>query len=390
LRLAVVGVSVNSICGVRDHSLLLAEALEREGISCSLHWLARSAGPLPAARAQVRSWARSLTGELRTARADVVLLAYSVFDYSHRGIPLFVAPVVKALRGAGIPVLAMVHEPAYPWTLSGLRGKLWALTQRAALRRLLRTAGGAIVTADFQARWLGSRRWLPQRPLLVAPVYSNLPPPSGAASAPREHALLGVFGYSYEGVGSSLVLDALRLLREQGTLAQLRLLGAPGRSSASGQAWLQAASERGVAQALSFSGPLPAQALSDELAGCDVLLFADLSGPTSRKGSLAGALASGRPVIALDGSRTWSRLRDARAAELVPARPDALARAVGAVLVDRASGEALGARGQAFHDEVMGVSVSARAVMALAEELTAQAYDGERREAELQVARASR
>ena len=76
-----------------------------------------------------------------------------------------------------------------------------------------------------------------------------------------------------------------------------------------------------VGDALSFSGPLPAQDLSDELAACDLLLFADDPGPSSRKGTLAASLASARPVIAIDGPQGWSELAEAGAVRVVPADP---------------------------------------------------------------------
>ena len=40
--MAAVGVSTSTTCGVRDHATLLAEALSRENVSCSVHWLYRS------------------------------------------------------------------------------------------------------------------------------------------------------------------------------------------------------------------------------------------------------------------------------------------------------------------------------------------------------------
>ena len=72
---------------------------------------------------------------------------------------------------------------------------------------------------------------------------------------------------------------------DEGTGLQLRLLGAPGRSSPAGERWLAEADVRGLADALWFSGALPAQELSDALAACSVLICPDRSGPSSRKGS---------------------------------------------------------------------------------------------------------
>ena len=92
----------------------------------------------------------------------------------------------------------------------------------------------------------------------------------------------------------------------------------------------------GLVRLPSFSGLLAAQELSDALATCELLLFVDPLGPNSRKTTLAASLASGTPVLALDGQRRWGELADACAAELVPRSVDALADALGALLVDDA------------------------------------------------------
>src|SRR5438094_924366 len=113
LAVAVVGMSVGTICGVRDHAFILAEALERYGARCSAHWLMRSDLSLGGSLAEIRSWARELRAELEESRPAIALLQYSVFDYTHRGIPLFVHPTLSALRHAHVPVIAFLHEPAY-------------------------------------------------------------------------------------------------------------------------------------------------------------------------------------------------------------------------------------------------------------------------------------
>jgi glycosyltransferase involved in cell wall biosynthesis len=132
-------------------------------------------------------------------------------------------------------------------------------------------------------------------------------------------------------------------------------------------------------QALSFSGRLPAQDLSDALADCDVLLFADAVGPTSRKGSLAGSLASGRPVVALDGPQTWSELRDAGAVCIAEPTARGLADALSELLASGPAREGQGARGRSFAESRMSLAGAARAFLdALA---CAQAACGERDQA---------
>src|SRR5580693_7511465 len=259
LRMAVVGMSTSSTCGVRDHARLLADALGEENVSCSVHWLYRSEPAIRATRAQIGSWAQGLAAELDRAPPEAVLLHYSVFSYSYRGLPLFVHPTLSALRGAGIPLVTFLHEFAYPWRRSGLHGAAWALSQRALLLEVMRASAAGVVTIDARAEWLASRAWLPRRPLAFAPVFSSLPAPTAGPRGDRHRPLIGLFGYSHEGAAVSLVLDALRLLEDRGRAVGLVLLGAPGRDSAVGEAWLAGARERDIGDALSFSGTLAAQ-----------------------------------------------------------------------------------------------------------------------------------
>lgn len=365
LRTTVVGMSASPICGVRAHAGLLAEALSRERISCSMCWLSREQESLRAGRIQVRAWLRALAAELEQSRPDVVLLHYSIFAYSHRGLPVFVRPTMSVLRSMRIPLVALTHELAYPWRIGGWRGNAWALAHRMVLLDVMRASRAVVVTTDFRAEWLVSRRWLARRPVVVAPVFSNLPPSAARSRRDRDRPLVGLFGYSYDGPAISLVLDAIRLLRERGVNVELALLGAPGRASALAGTWLQAAATRGIADALSFAGPLAAQDLSDALVACDVLLFADPPGPSSRKGTLAGSLASGRPVIATDGPRCWSELVRSEAARVVPPSPTAVADAVAALLAEESTREALGARGRAFAEQKMSLTGSAELVSEL-------------------------
>src|SRR5947209_3406634 len=88
VRVSVVGVSLKATCGVRDHATLLADALGRDGVSCSLHWLSREHHGLRDARAEVRAWTQRLTSDLEQQRPDAVLLHYSAFSYSYRGVPV--------------------------------------------------------------------------------------------------------------------------------------------------------------------------------------------------------------------------------------------------------------------------------------------------------------
>jgi glycosyltransferase involved in cell wall biosynthesis len=366
---AVVGVSISESCGVRDHATLLAQGLREQGVSCTVHWLQREPAGLRGSRAQVVSFIRGLRQELAGQRPDAILVHYSVFSYSYKGLPVFVRPLFSALRRTRLPVVAILHEFAYPWRRGDWRGAVWAVTQRVAMIGLMRTVAAAIVTTDRRVRWLCSRRWLPRREVRLAPVFSNLPAPTARASSmdgrAGERRMIGLFGYSYEGAAVSLVLDAIAELERRGVLVGLRLLGAPGADSASGSTWQAQASARGIGELVSFSGRLPAQSLSNELAACDVLLFADAAGPTPRKTTLAGSLASGRPVVALDGPTTWPELLHADALRVVPAAAGPLADALASLLQDPQGLDALGARGRAFYEREMALARTLATVLEL-------------------------
>jgi glycosyltransferase involved in cell wall biosynthesis len=374
IQLAVVGVSESASGvrdGVRDHARLLAQELACDGATCELHWLLRDRASLRGSWSELHAWTRRLRVDLGARRPDAIVLHYSVFCLAHRGVPLFVHPTLSALRSAAAPIVTVLHEYAFPWRAEGLRGKVWALSQRAALREVVGASVGLVVTAEDRARWLGSRRWLAHRRALVAPVFSNLPRPRATLAAPRAplgDAVIGLFGYAHPGASPCVVLDALRELRLQGVEARLTLLGAPGRDSDVGSSWSSAARERGLAGALGFSGPLPAQALSDTLAGCEVLLSADAAGPSSRRGTLAASLASGVPVVAIDGRQRWARLLDSDAALVVAPRASALAAALSELLADAGERRALGRRGRVFAESEMTAAHCARAVRALLQE----------------------
>src|SRR5580704_13172961 len=160
LRVGVVGMSNTPTCGARDHAGLLASALKAQGISCAMHWLDRQESSLRGSRVEIARWAQGLGRELEREQPDALLLHYSTFAYSHRGVPLLLAPTLTPLRRTGIPLVSFMHEFVYPWRRGDPRGNLWAFTQRVALVDLVRNSRAILVTTDARATWFASRRWL--------------------------------------------------------------------------------------------------------------------------------------------------------------------------------------------------------------------------------------
>jgi glycosyltransferase involved in cell wall biosynthesis len=84
----------------------------------------------------------------------------------------------------------------------------------------------------------------------------------------------------------------------------------------------------------------------------------------SRKTTLAASLASGRPVLAVDGPQRWAELVEAGAAMIASPTADALADAIAVLLQDESARERLGARGQSFARD-MGLGRSAKVAAGL-------------------------
>ena len=113
-RVLVLGMSTTEICGVRDHAELLAAELRAEGLGTSVHWLYRSEESLRGSRAEIGEWVASLSRLLSEDPPALVILHYSVFAFSFRGVPLSVGGVTRALRRAGVPVLVISPRGRLP------------------------------------------------------------------------------------------------------------------------------------------------------------------------------------------------------------------------------------------------------------------------------------
>ena len=96
-----------------------------------------------------------------------------------------------------------------------------------------------------------------------------------------------------------------------------------------------------------------------ELSACDAVAFLDRGGPSSRKGTLAAALAHGRPVVAVDGPERWPLLVEAGAIRLVPAEPTELADVLDDLRRSPETRARLGAAAAAFHAEHQAVERAA-------------------------------
>jgi glycosyltransferase involved in cell wall biosynthesis len=326
LSVLMVGASSTRTCGVRDYALVTSEAMRRLGTDVRRCWWERQHGSsVTTTNAEASRFLDECLRAVEQERPHVVLWQYSVFTWGAHGIPFLASRTARRLSDSGIPVVAVLHEFAYPFGRQGARGAVWATSHRVALKSMWHALAGTIVTTEGRAAWLRSRRWLGSKPVRFLPVCSNLPVSSAIrAGSVRETPTrtVGVFGFATDRRLADEVLKALTRLSAMDLPTRLVLVGAPGPTSPAADLWRAAAARAGFAS-LEFSGILDPAPLADVLASVDAVLLLDRAGPMSRKGTLAAALAFAKPVVAVDGPERWEQLVEERA--VVPAAPTAVA-----------------------------------------------------------------
>jgi glycosyltransferase involved in cell wall biosynthesis len=359
------GISRTGPCGVRDYARVVGRALEDAGAPVDTEWLDLEPGwgPRQLRRCTAR-WLDDVERRLDGRRYDWLAWHYSVFSYGHAGIPLVARPTARRLAATGVPVVGVLHELAYPFHRSGARGLAFALTQRVALRSVVRSLRAAIVTTDARADWLEGARWLPRRPTIALPVCANV---AGGRRPEQRRArpVVGIVGFASESYLVDPVVAAIAV-----AAADLLLIGAPGPESAQAERWREASRFAGVADRVSFTGVLDAERYADAIASVDAVVFPDEDGPSSRKGTLAAALAAGRPVVAFDGPDAWRLAVDEDAVALIAPDAGALARALAGLLRDDELRRAQGGRAAVFYEREQSPDVLARRMLTFLERCT--------------------
>lgn len=338
---ATIGVAPPTASGVRDYGRLLEEELKRRGIKVEPHWL-ESAGDRwgPALRVSAQLVGLGLT----VTRRRSVIWHYSPVVYGYRGLPAIGVVAGILLRARGCRVITVLHELSYTYRpgVDHPRARFKAQVQRLALRLVVAGSHEVVVTTDRRREALARRA-------TVIPVFPTIP-----VTGPGERAadgdgvlVIGVPGYAGDGVRPDLLLGALPRL---GPLDSVRvvLLGAPGPDSDDGRRWSRLAAEHGVASCVEFTGVLGAAELGRRLAACCVIVLVNEEGPSSRKTTLAAALAHGLPVVSLDGCNRWEKLIEEDSVRVVPCDAAALATALVELRDSAAERGALGARAASF------------------------------------------
>lgn len=298
-------------CGIGDYGSLLDGELERLGHSVQRIWACKPEreGWISALRDEARFFTQGL--KAMTCGRLTAILHYCPFSQGIRGIP-FLTPLLPLIaRAKGIRMTVILHELCFPWRRAGVRGAIWAASQRIALLPLVTASQALVVTTQGRAEWLARKFPGSRQKVQVVPVWTNIPAGgSESKRITRTGFVFGSLGWDNRGSAVETILDALKALAEEGRDVRMLLIGGPGTDSVAGQRWRKAAAYRNVEGKIQFTSPaLSATAVSEYLRGLDAYLHIDSAGPTPRRTSLAAALAHGKPIVAFSGPQTWSALR---------------------------------------------------------------------------------
>ena len=289
--------------------------------------LASLAEPVPLPFAQLHPRARRwhwrdihlLADIAERYELDLVNVQYQAAAYSMRVPAINFAP--WRLNGLCRTVVTF-HDLRVPYLFpkaGGLRG--WTV------RRLARTAHGVIVTNRADEAALAGQ----VSQLARIPIGSNIAVyPADAAAVAMVRAdlglgsdvfLLGYFGFLNESKGADTLLTALA-----GLPAHYHLLFVGGRTGASDPHNNQhfasrldsLIAEQGLRERVHFTGYLPDEATSQNLAAVDLMVLPYKDGASLRRGTLMAALAHGRPTVTTNPAGPIPELTNGDAVHLVP------------------------------------------------------------------------
>ena len=324
-----------TVGGIADHTDLLARELATRGhevtVVCS-----PPADPREhvAVHAVIERWDAkgfdAIAHAVGGTRPDAILWQYNPFEIGRRGLAPSAGRLARALA-ATAPLTVYFHELWFPWGRNGLKGLLWAVTQRLQARGVLKAARRWIVTTESRERALSDPK------ATRIPVGTNVEP-TGERAAVGGDFVLAHLGSTGPGRDLRPAYDAIARLRAEGIDARLLLAGDTGPLDI----------PPAILDAVITTGTTAhARDLSPYLAAAHAYLHADPVGPSAgRRTSIVAALAHGLPVIAYRGPDHASELVDGTNIILVEPDGTALADAVRSLIADPARAREIGEAGR--------------------------------------------
>ncbi len=276
-------------------------------------------------------------------RFDVLNIQYEPAAYAMQvGVNLLPSGWMR--RKIKTPIVTTFHDLLVPYLFPKAGPLRWKVVEYLA-----RHSAAVIVTnGEDQARL--SNLHPPMRNVHVIPIGSNIDPSLSdefdrAAERARwriqsDEFLLGYFGFLNLSKGGSDLMQALKVLSDQGLPVKLLLIGGRTGSSDPTNAVYAAQVENlietlGVKDRVIATGYLEPGDVSRVLTICDVMLLPYVDGASLRRGSLLAAIAHGKAIVTTEPRYPIDGLRHSESVLFVPSNEaQALATAVKQVLLD--------------------------------------------------------
>ncbi|HEX6967213.1 MAG TPA: glycosyltransferase [Micromonosporaceae bacterium] len=344
--------------GVSDYVQRLRHALGEVGV-------AAVSVPVRPVRGRWLAGTAQAARTIRRIRPQVIHVQFAPAAYRFSGAP----GLLPLLLPGDVPLVTTLHEyGGWSWP-ARLPAGAWRPLERAGLwcretGRLVPASAELVVTNADHADGLVTRTG--RRPVRV-PLAPNVDDHGGAEQARRRwrrrfrlgpHAeLLLFFGFVHPVKGVRYLLEALAALRTQRPDIRLLVVGGftsqalPEAQARMFRAELDRDAHRlGVADAVWFTGHLPAREVSAALHAADLVVLPFTAGVTTKSGALLAALAHGRPVAVTVADPPDPQLRADETVAVIPIRRDAsaIAGTVRRLLDDAALRNRLSANGRRF------------------------------------------
>jgi glycosyltransferase involved in cell wall biosynthesis len=276
---------------LEDYCKLLAQSLQKKGYSLEIFRISWAE----------RGWRRTLRDagkQFAEQRRSWALVQYTPLAWSRRGFPLHFARMIGGLKGAGIQVLIVFHDPE-PFGGRRFRDRLRRRVQLAVMRRAARLADKIVTTiSPDRVTWMQDPAI--RTKTLLLPAGSNLPLMPRKTQRPGKRVpVIIVFGFS--DLASETSLIAWVLSRAAEVVGPLHLTVFGRGAKVAGSLLLPLLANSPVE--LEDFGILEAEKGGSLLANADVQLFVR-SGLSSRRGSGIAGIACGLPIIGFSDAET--------------------------------------------------------------------------------------
>jgi glycosyltransferase involved in cell wall biosynthesis len=289
---------------LEDYCNLLAEYLHKRSHSLEIWRIAWAE----------QGWRRALKDaekRLKEQRCGWAFVQYTALAWSRRGFPLHFTSLIQGLKGAGIKVLIVFHDPE-PFGGRRWRDRLRRRVQLAVMRRAARLADRIVSTiSPDRVPWMQDPEI--RAKTLLLPVGSNLPVTQQKTQRDGNRVpLIIVFGFS--NLSSETTMIAWVLSRAAKIVGPLHLTVFGRGAKVASRLLLPLLA--GSAVELEGLGILEGKVASSLLTNADVQLFVR-SGLSSRRGSGIAGIACGLPVIGFSDAETAFPITEA-GVRLVP------------------------------------------------------------------------